>query len=151
MDMNFENHYFSASTLASYFIHWPLPSFMDSFPYHAFSFEKIQTYVPWGTLTTHPVRYINNRAYFSHSICSMPSCCSKLPSDLFFLALQSQEEIQFQNSFLAQFFIAIFSPPAITISIYWMQMISFIWNEESNLLKLIHISHASVLVWVFTF
>lgn len=65
----------------------------------------------------------------------------------------SLEEIQFPNCSFTQFLIAFLSiviEIAITISIYSMQVISLMWNEESNLLKLIH-TNAQDLVWMFTF
>lgn len=88
---------------------------------------------------------------FSCSIDS--SAFSFQGSDASIQAFYSLEEIQFPNCSFTQFLIAFLSiviEIAITISIYSMQVISFMWNEESNLLKLIH-TNAQDLVWMFTF
>lgn len=74
-------------------------------------------------------------------------------SDASIQTFYSLEEIQFPNCSFTQFLIAFLSiviEIAITISTYSMQVISLMWNEESNLLKLIH-TNAQDLVWMFTF
>lgn len=88
---------------------------------------------------------------FSCSIDS--SAFSFQGSDASSQTFYSLEEIQFPNCSFTQFLIAFLSiviEIAITISIYSMQVISLMWNEESNLLKLIH-TNAQALVWMFTF
>ena len=88
---------------------------------------------------------------FSCSIDS--SAFSFQRSDASSQTFYSLEEIQFPNCSFTQFLIAfpsIVIEIAITISIYSMQVISLMWNEESNLLKLIH-TNAQALVWMFTF
>lgn len=88
---------------------------------------------------------------FSCSIDS--SAFSFQGSDASSQTFYSLEEIQFPNCSFTQFLIAfpsIVIEIAITISIYSMQVISLMWNEESNLLKLIH-TNAQALVWMFTF
>ena len=83
---------------------------------------------------------------FSCSIDS--SAFSFQGSDASSQTFYSLEEIQFPNCSFTQFLIAFLSiviEIAITISIYSMQVISLMWNEESNLLKLIH-TNAQALV-----